>query len=427
MGWKEYLEDYEEQEKEEYAQFIERVHDTRLSSFDTFPPTHRFPNFHQPASKMKIPSVYRKGKSIWSQTLLSGTTLMPLFPSPKTYFKEYHGFAIREIPGVLDFIKRTGKVAFYLRELPTQYEHLDFLQEIMTDLRPPVSTTLPLSVFFKTDELKRSSVEFDTLARLGTFYSDLESHMLLALGKRSSVDQAYVRCMNTYACLKSLGYKDIVEEILNSIILEPDEAKRIIRIATELIEIPLTDTTVRSFIFSQDQYLEQRKFAGGHSVHLPAPRFPGEIGKFLTRTLVHSPPTLHACEELYYHYKEEEVYEAANALNEGIISGNPNAIDEKTSELTMIMNSIWESKSLQRKTLGLRFGIHALFGVVGPVATLLTGGLGGLLAGLGVQVGNAVLTIKSEELAEKIAKISSPNYETIVYDFKKKYKLDASK
>jgi len=64
---------------------------------------------------------------------------------------------------------------------------------------------------------------------------------------------------------------------------------------------------------------------------------------------------------------------------------------------------------------------------VGGLACGLPGGIGGILAGLGFSIGDKVIGGMAEGVAEKIAKLRSPNWELVVYDFKKKYHLDKSR
>lgn len=418
MGWKEFLEDYEKEEIEYLDEFSKKAHDTSLSSFEMFPPAIRYPNFHQPASRLL--RMWPRAR-LWSGILLSGTTLVPLLPMPKSFFEKHHGFAIREIPKIIDFAKRTGKIAFYLREPPTAYKDVKFLEPILTALRPPLSIDLSPSVFFSPKEVERYYIEFGTLASF-SLRSYIEQNRPLT-GLRSSLKEVESNLFGIYAFLKGLGYQNIVDRIGDCIISDPETTVDIMTMADELIVKPFRDVSASSFIFDKDRYIMRRRFAESHMLNLRKPQFPGEIGKFLTHTLVHSPPSLEACEQLYYHYKDQDVYKVAQALNEGITASDPDIIDKSSSELSTIMNNIWETKNLRKRTLGVRFGTHALLGVVGPVATLLTGGLGGLLIGLGVEVGNAFLTMKPE-IAERIAKRLSQNYETIVYDFKRRYKLD---
>lgn len=49
-----------------------------------------------------------------------------------------------------------------------------------------------------------------------------------------------------------------------------------------------------------------------------------------------------------------------------------------------------------------------------------------MLTGLGFSVGDKFIGGMSKGIAEKIAKLGSPNWELILYDFKKKYGLNTS-
>lgn len=425
MGWKEYLEDYENKEKERLNRINKEARSQDISSFESLFPTHRFPNFHQPVARL-FGSPYRikENDSIWSRSLLSGTTLCPLFPTPLSSFEEENGFRIREIPEIIDFIKRTGKVAFYLREYPTAYKHLDFLEPVMTELRPICLSSIPLSAFFPADEVKKYIVEFWTLAGLALIPM-IKRDMLAYMGTLSSVQHTIREAEWCYVCLKGLGYHRISEEIENTIVSDPEAARRTLAVAARLITNPLLSFLPESSIIDHERYLMDLEVTRNLMLDTPSPQFPCEIGTFLSKMLVHSPPSFDACKELYYHYEEHDVYKTAMALNEGIIASEPDTIEKSVSDLSETMNSIWENRNLRRKALGIRLGIHVSLGVVGPVAALLSGGIEGLLAGLGVAVGEAFLTTRSEEISEGLARKLCLNREVTVYDFRRKYKLDS--
>jgi len=426
LGWKEFLEDYEQEEIENIDRFMKEVHDSNLTSLSMYPPAHRFPKLCQPVSRLLIPSTLDDVPAIlWSSVLLSGTTIGALTPHSQSTFEDMHGFKIREIPEIIDFIKRSGKLAFRLREPPTAYKNLEFLEPIFEELRPPVMIKLPLTVFFDEKEIRKHMVEFSTLASINFWNHVGQGLRNVGLGLGSLVE-TMDSASEIYACLKALGYRDLVEEIENLVVLNPSTANDRLIQSRDLITGPLRETFTTSRIFDRHRYSMQKAFAESQVSSLPKPQFPGEIGKFMFGTLMHSPPSLDTCEELCMHYEEHDVYKVANALNEGIIQNEPDAVKKKSAELSTIMNNLWETKKLQRKSLGVRFGIHVLFGAVGPVAMALTGGLSGVLTGLGFEVGNAFFAIKSDKIAEKIAKRLSPNWEAIVYDFKRKYKLTES-
>lgn len=113
-----------------------------------------------------------------------------------------------------------------------------------------------------------------------------------------------------------------------------------------------------------------------------------------------------------------------NALNEAVEEERIDGINEKSKEVSLIFENVWnDADKLKNKINIYRYGISFGFGVMGLVA-LPTSGIGGLLSGLGFLVADKFLDRETYgSFSEKIAKFGTQNRITHIYDFKKKYRL----
>lgn len=110
------------------------------------------------------------------------------------------------------------------------------------------------------------------------------------------------------------------------------------------------------------------EFAKAHLLDIPKPSFPGEVGEFLIRKLVHCAPSLDACKHLIFKYEDEDVYKLAQALNEGIVENKPDVISQSSKDLSMVLDDVWKDKRLANRVKELKIGVPVLFGVIGALA-----------------------------------------------------------
>jgi hypothetical protein len=300
------------------------------------------------------------------------------------------------------------------------------LEPIFSELKPPLGVNFPPDVFFEKRELQRYAVEFDTLAELKV-YPHVMNWSLEATGSTETAEILIGQYRHTYMCLKALGYRQIIEELENSLVTDVSEVAKMMLIGGFLITQPFFDPLAHSFAFDTSLYDYAVGFSKLHLLDVPKPTFPVEIGEFIIRKLVHCAPSLDACKQLIFKYEDQDLYKLHNALAEGIVENEPDVVSESGKELSMVLDRIWKDESLPNRVKELKVGVPVLFGVVGGLACGLPGGIGGILAGLGFSIGDKLIGGMAEGVAEKIAKLRSPNWELVVYDFKKKYHLDKSR
>lgn len=425
MGWKEFLEDYEAKELEDYERFKKKFIDDNFGPEDTFPSVDRFPELRKPISRLFHLGKYSAKNRIWSRIPLSGSTICGLAPFPETLFEETTGFSVKQIPEVINFVKDTGKLQFVLRHYPTAFLDTQFLEPILTEIRPPVGVNFPPDALFGKQQLQKYMIEFDTLAESKVIPS-IVSWSIETTGSTKNAEVLIGQYRHTYACLKGLGYQDIVDELEYALLTDVGMTLMIIVMGGLLITQPFSDPLTRSFTIDADLYDHAVEYAKTHLLDIPKPSFPGEIGEFLIRKLVHCAPSLDACKHLIFKYEDGDVYKLAQALNQGIVKNKPDAVSQSSKDLSMVLDDIWKDKRLTNRVKELRIGVPVLFGVIGTLACGLSGGIGGLLTGLGFSVVDKFIGGMSEGMAKKISKFTSPNWELVIYDFKKKYGLNTS-
>jgi hypothetical protein len=154
--------------------------------------------------------------------------------------------------------------------------------------------------------------------------------------------------------------------------------------------------------------------------------FPYEVGKFLNDKLnLILPRDQEGAIRLSETYDLYDLRKVMKAFNEAVEKKRIDTIIEKSEELFLIFQNVWSEADKLKGKVNIGSTVISLgIGVVGAVATLPIGGVGGLLAGLGFKVADKALGAKSyASISEKLVKFATQSHVTHVYDFKKKYKL----
>ena len=129
-----YLNDYHEKEMEQYNSFIKSTPRDKLIKSE-YPPKKRFPKLHD----FFTYATTGFNESIWTQAPYTGSLLVPLIPiRDPQHFERIYNISTSQIPEIVDFVKETGKIQFYLEGSPRDYIDLDYLDPIFYDLKPPV-------------------------------------------------------------------------------------------------------------------------------------------------------------------------------------------------------------------------------------------------------------------------------------------------
>lgn len=145
------------------------------------------------------------------------------------------------------------------------------------------------------------------------------------------------------------------------------------------------------------------------------------------KKLTYAPLGLRACNELIDHYSSYDLQKVQESLNEAIVTNQPHIVNESATELSEILDNVWNDKTIPRRVKGLQIGIPLLMAAIGSVVAGPIGATGGFLAGLGYSVADKFIDLETEGLSEKLAKLKTKSYQANVYDFKQEYKHKIAK
>lgn len=426
-GFEEFLEDYEEKEKENIEKFLIKLKKGgKLSEGAMYPPPERFLGLKEPIAKYN-PYL----GSIWGVAPFYGSTIVSLQPvkSKKQFDAIYSktcGFTSANIEEIVDFVKETGKIQFVLGDTPTHFKYFEFLMPLLEQLNPPSEWAIPVEFFLEEQTYKKYAIEYGTLIEFG-FRSlvdkDVSSHFSM---DKSSAHKYYA---DLYAFIKTFVGEGIGDELGTLMILYPPIALHIFGLLEWLIVSPARSTlkAIRTLKVEGMGTLDEIKKTPNVKIafSIPIPKLPipsYDVGKFILSKIILYPETFDGCKEVIYHYEENDLYKTLEALNEGVNKGKTGIIDNQVVELSAILNNIWEdADKIRFKSEGINIGVSTSIGLIGELASELSGI--GILATLGFQVADKIVGLKSDSISEKITKFISPNYLATIYDFKKTYNI----
>lgn len=417
---REFLADYEAREKEEMKKFGQRFTEGRIAKKDRYPP----------ANRLRLDEPYTKsidGEKIWTQIPLYASTLIPLKPTRKEIFEKVHGFDIEDIERLIDFAKKTGRIQFCLDEYPTHYVKMDFLEPVLRELNPPQLMHIPLDWIMTEEDMKKSYEETERLvSKFQSFH--LIREYVARKYYESTIPEELVKeaVMKDLIRLRLLGYGTLVEEFIPR--LMTIDTTRIIVLLEAIHDIflhpydPLKG--IRSFKRQNIHELKQRfPFISSSTKEVEVPC---EVGRFLNDKLkLIIPKNLDGAIELIDTYDLYDIRKIMISLGEAVEKQKIDLIKETSQEISGVFENVWsEVDTMKKRIATLRHGMSFGIGVVGAVATLPIGGIGGLLGALGFEVGEKILDVKAyEPVSERLVRLVSPSYIMHVYDFRKKYKL----
>jgi hypothetical protein len=431
---REYLQDYEQREKEEYNRLVEtRIQDGTFNfGKDRYPPCERFVNLQEPVALTTLHTANEK--NLWAQIPFTGSLIISIPSYPKSMFEE-HLFPASEIPEIIRFIKETGKLQIVLHDQPTCYEGLDHMDPFFKELKPPFYLATPFSVFGNEKEIQKNSEVFYTLGSIKYFdFLRKETEQFYS----SSFKLIIQRTLSTYLILKLSRYDAIVQAIEKYMIDDPAKAFVLFIVCQRFITVPINDLLCDSINLTLEdartaQYLP--------FVYRPQYiQFPCEIGKFLLRKLTYAAQDMRACYSLMDDYDSYDLRRVQESLNEGIVTNDPDIVTKSAKEFSIILDNIWNDKTIPNRIKNIEIGVPVSIAAIGGIVAGLPGLFaGGFLSELGFKVAEKatekyaekLFSIKGEGLTERLVKLRMKSYQANIYDFKKKYKhrivLDSKK
>jgi len=409
---REFLLNYQANERELFKDFFTKVRNGNFGPDDSYPPKNRFKKILDPVAT----NAYYE--SIWSQIPLYGSLVICLHPVREDIFAQHFGFNIEDIDNLIDFSKDTGKVQFAIGAPATNFEGLDFLNPIFEELNPPAMVPIPIDSYSSINQVKEDIVEFYTIANI--YFKDILNEWGNSQGfSIEQLNKAYEDYCFDYIALKSLGYTEIVEQLEEMLLDDPYEAVDYFNLYATLIVNPKT----RAFKAIENFGINELK---NHLIKSKEKTFekhkiPCEVGKFILNKLTYYPESFEACKDVIGRYKQEDLYNLMESLDSGVKSNNLDLIKNNVSEINTVLDNIWNDFTIKNKLFSTKFGISFGLAVVGNMAGGLPGLGGGLLVGLGLNVVDKYVSIKSDSVSEKIVKHFSSNHLCAIFDFKKKY------
>jgi hypothetical protein len=419
---REFLEDYEAKEKETLVKHgIKYSLENRL--------------------KLKKPYAWPAQENIWHQIPFYGTILIPLVSCEDSAFFEVHGFHIEEIDKVIDLAKETDRIQFILISPPTDYEGMDYLDSVFKEMDPPWKPPIRLHDTLYNQMKEDIKLWYDEMSylisnpnfahQINDLFSGVRMRPLTPIDEEfphnlfdSKAEGFLYSFIDTCIDLRVLGCHNIADEIALQMSINPLKAFIIFYISDKLITRPFSDP-LKAIHCLDNHILKELNIPLNH-LQNQAIEFPCEVGKFLTKKLTPIPKDYEACIDLIYTYEENDLNKVLNALNEAVKKEKIDMVKEKSEEISIIFENVWSDvDKLKRKINIAKHGISLGIGVIGAVATMPIGGLGGLVAGLGFEVAEKIGEEKKvyEPVSEKILRGVASSHMIHIYDFKKKYKL----
>jgi hypothetical protein len=232
----------------------------------------------------------------------------------------------------------------------------------------------------------------------------------------------------SYATLKSLGYIEVSEKILDLLLDDMRGAFGLLSLFQELIVKP-RNTLVR-LCYNGTTNLDHEALMTvveetkkqGIQVGKPLPAtMPYEIGKFLVSKLSLLPEGYHSCVSLIDTYNQFDIQKLVRSIQEGVSSKNIDEMKSTSSELSNAFDTVWkEASKLTSRQREIKLAFTVSLGVIGGLATLSEFGIGGILASLGFQIAEQQF---NEPLSKRLAIKTMPDYLVGIHNFKEKYEI----
>ena len=410
---KKFLQEYSSREESNFKKFsVELIKNPSTK----YPSIKRWGKLKEPVIHSD-PQFYMYDKEkIWTQIPLSGTLIISLKNVSKELCLMSNGFSHEEIPQLIELAK-TGKIKFALSTDPTFYENLDYLEPIIEEFEPPILFGISDKSIIEEQEAKKLDAEFHELAEIN--YASYIKNILQSMGQSNDywISKMTGR-MGTFTKMKILKMDEEVKKISELMIDDPKSADALIVHYMLLID-PLFDPLTQYYNHSLSKLNNNGliSLSKQETVKLP------EIGKKISQKLVRNSDTFEGCITMIEQYEDNDLYKLMISIDESIKNKKENEIIKNQTELDEILDNVWkETDRIRNQKNAIEFGIEATIGIVGTLATLPLGTLGGLLAGLGYKVTDQYLSIGSSSLSEKIIRKIRPNALVNIYDFRKKYK-----
>lgn len=431
---KEYLMDYFDREVERYNLFLRQrsLRVDELNKTDHIWLGEYSDTLPRPIT-IADPDTYHLDKQkIWSQIPFAPTLVVPLINVNKEKMLESNGFALEDIPNLMQMSKE-GKIVFALVEAPPFYEGLDHLEPIFQELKPPILRRFDHSDFMEQSAVDALFNEFDTVSKISHHPWLVKRSHQKGESEWHFVYQ-YLGRFNAYAHMKILGLTELSELILNMLVDNPILADALLLFYGNAIS-PL----FRSFRANENVSLKKYKWGFGAKVNqdkIPSPltngrqgaQFPIDIGQFLIRKQGLNPTDYNGCRLVMDTYKDNALYKVLESIDKGVRERSKHGVLSSTEELGIIMDNIWnDAKRITSSSRVIKGGFEIALGIVafGLTSGVLGPAAAGLLSTLGIPV--ATKLMKAKDVGEIVAKKINKDYVVNIHNFTKAYPKDSQR
>ena len=144
---------------------------------------------------------------------------------------------------------------------------MDYLDPVLNELRPPVVRAIPPSAVFEEASLKRSNIEFDTMAAF-SLWPLIKANLASAGLDREYALQNYDVVRSAYSVLKLLGYQKVVAQIDECILSDAPRAHRILYLYNQFVQGPMFDPLKGVYCFSWDYLKGMKRLSGSDTNRL---------------------------------------------------------------------------------------------------------------------------------------------------------------
>ncbi|MDD4148302.1 MAG: hypothetical protein PHO85_07265 [Candidatus Cloacimonetes bacterium] len=400
------LNDYHEKEREQYDSFIKSTPQNQLLSKE-YPSRSRFPKLHDFITYATV----GPGESIWIQAPYTGSLLVPLVPTQTLQeFEQLYGISKSQIPEIVDFVKETGKIQFYLEGCPEDYVNRDYLDPIFSELNPPV--LFSNEPYLKDPEIMRAQLEFYDLLSCVDFNTYIKRLFPdLSPAKNKKILEHFLK---SFIRMRYYKFDTIADSFADNVALNTEYAFSLLRLSNQLLTEPLSRPLKGNHNYSTGDIYEFKQVARGeNSKYLNQFQYPCEIGTYLTNKKINYPDSFDSCRSMVYHYDEKELRLVFDAISTGIHEKKPDQIFTNITELNQILEEIWsETRTVQAQKKIIKGELSVMFGLVGVALPQEIG----WMASLGLIVASSSSNFM-DELSDLITKKSLKPYLSTIYAF----------
>lgn len=417
MSFKEFLEDYDAKEEEAIRRYLAGYARGHTPEDPIYPPPGRFPG-------VKLPYARAEMCNIWGVIPFHKSVLLPLpcVDSRRNFdlFFEDSGVNSATIPDVMRFARETGRVAFGLTGHATLYEHLDFLEPLIREFRPPRGLAMPLEVLVGRKAFRAEHAAFMDLARHGL--SDFVSGFMRSTGgdNRALIDHNIFTLGVEYVFLRKCGYEDLANAVESEIVANPQKAVQLLQALDNVLIAPRLDLTGGSTVLGSTLLQGIRATPGVEQLGptlLDSRGVDYDVGKFILSKIVVYPETQEGCTQLIQEYDSSGLSRVRDAFFKAIEDENADLLTSSATSISELCESVWVRAS--------KFGWVEKFGGIAPMITVgvvgdLASGIPGVgfLAALGGGLADHELGDASGRLLKSgIGKLLGKSHLVSIYDF----------